>query len=79
MVATPTMVNPGFMVMCPPMAEQPTSRAQSLKPRIINGATRSRSFSAILADTAKSISTLSHSVPPTAYNSNNTFKLAILP
>jgi hypothetical protein len=34
-VATPPTVHQGFITVCPPVTEQPASRAQSLKPLII--------------------------------------------
>ena len=54
-VATPPIVHHGFITVCPPVTVELASKAQSLKPRIINGTTTSRSFSVILVETAGSI------------------------
>ena len=78
-VATPPIVHHGFITVCPPVTVELASKAQSLKPRIINGTTTSRSFSVILVETAKSISILSHSVTPMAYRSLKTLAQAIFP
>uniref|UniRef100_A0A2M4CB85 Putative secreted protein n=1 Tax=Anopheles marajoara TaxID=58244 RepID=A0A2M4CB85_9DIPT len=73
------MVHQGLTTLCPPVTLVPACRAESLKPRIINGMTTSRSFSCIFVLTASSISMLSHSVTPIAYKSLSTFAHVILP
>lgn len=77
--ATPPMVHQGLTTVCPPVTVVPASRAESLKPLIINGTTTSRSFSVIFVLTPSNMSMLSHSVTPIAYKSLRTLAHAILP